>query len=342
MNETSSRSHAVFNIIFTQKRHDAETNITTEKVSEALAEGGHPGRGRGRSHQAGRGGQGDHRPARRVLCPRPGRRALATPSLAWASRKLARPARPLHLSVWHCLGVEGAGGGGAMDLASASVCLLTDSCGGDGAERGVPRAAALRVLLALGVWGPWIERVPITEMTVGPGRLAEAGAPASASTKQRLCCPGSTPPAAPGPGCLSHAPWHSQWLRRALSPGAFIQTHSLCAPRRGGWAGSGPLPVCRWFCPLVLGFLHVISPDSWSRPPPGGRLSHLLAGSALSGSDPGTAECLGEVSPTSFPLMPQSLQPGAVLPKSHDGPVGSGGQSAQSWNTVDPAVGHLL
>lgn len=33
MNETSSRSHAVFNIIFTQKRHDAETNITTEKVS---------------------------------------------------------------------------------------------------------------------------------------------------------------------------------------------------------------------------------------------------------------------------------------------------------------------
>ncbi|XP_064341424.1 kinesin-like protein KIF1A isoform X11 [Camelus dromedarius] len=34
MNETSSRSHAVFNIIFTQKRHDAETNITAEKVSK--------------------------------------------------------------------------------------------------------------------------------------------------------------------------------------------------------------------------------------------------------------------------------------------------------------------
>ncbi|NWR81215.1 KIF1A protein, partial [Centropus unirufus] len=34
MNETSSRSHAVFNIIFTQKRHDAETDITTEKVSK--------------------------------------------------------------------------------------------------------------------------------------------------------------------------------------------------------------------------------------------------------------------------------------------------------------------
>lgn len=33
MNETSSRSHAVFNIIFTQKRHDAETDITTEKVN---------------------------------------------------------------------------------------------------------------------------------------------------------------------------------------------------------------------------------------------------------------------------------------------------------------------
>ncbi|XP_067395126.1 kinesin-like protein KIF1A [Emydura macquarii macquarii] len=34
MNETSSRSHAVFNIIFTQKRHDAETDIITEKVSK--------------------------------------------------------------------------------------------------------------------------------------------------------------------------------------------------------------------------------------------------------------------------------------------------------------------
>ena len=46
MNETSSRSHAVFNIIFTQKRHDAETDITTEKVSVALA---------GRGHRAGGG-----------------------------------------------------------------------------------------------------------------------------------------------------------------------------------------------------------------------------------------------------------------------------------------------
>ncbi|XP_033936885.1 kinesin-like protein KIF1A isoform X13 [Pseudochaenichthys georgianus] len=34
MNETSSRSHAVFNIIFTQKRLDAETDNTTEKVSK--------------------------------------------------------------------------------------------------------------------------------------------------------------------------------------------------------------------------------------------------------------------------------------------------------------------
>lgn len=32
MNETSSRSHAVFNIIFTQKRLDTETDNTTEKV----------------------------------------------------------------------------------------------------------------------------------------------------------------------------------------------------------------------------------------------------------------------------------------------------------------------
>uniref|UniRef100_A0A3P8UP40 Kinesin-like protein n=1 Tax=Cynoglossus semilaevis TaxID=244447 RepID=A0A3P8UP40_CYNSE len=34
MNETSSRSHAVFNIIFTQKRHDAESDNSTEKVSK--------------------------------------------------------------------------------------------------------------------------------------------------------------------------------------------------------------------------------------------------------------------------------------------------------------------
>ncbi|KAJ8389624.1 hypothetical protein AAFF_G00118610 [Aldrovandia affinis] len=34
MNETSSRSHAVFNIIFTQKRSDAETDNTSEKVSK--------------------------------------------------------------------------------------------------------------------------------------------------------------------------------------------------------------------------------------------------------------------------------------------------------------------
>ncbi|XP_072547443.1 kinesin-like protein KIF1A isoform X4 [Salminus brasiliensis] len=34
MNETSSRSHAVFNIIFTQKRHDSDTDNTSEKVSK--------------------------------------------------------------------------------------------------------------------------------------------------------------------------------------------------------------------------------------------------------------------------------------------------------------------
>lgn len=32
MNETSSRSHAVFTIVFTQKKHDAETDLSTEKV----------------------------------------------------------------------------------------------------------------------------------------------------------------------------------------------------------------------------------------------------------------------------------------------------------------------
>ena len=34
MNETSSRSHAVFTLIFTQKRHDAATDLMTERVSK--------------------------------------------------------------------------------------------------------------------------------------------------------------------------------------------------------------------------------------------------------------------------------------------------------------------
>lgn len=34
MNETSSRSHAVFTIFFTQQRHDQMTDLTTEKVSK--------------------------------------------------------------------------------------------------------------------------------------------------------------------------------------------------------------------------------------------------------------------------------------------------------------------
>ncbi|XP_037131090.1 kinesin-like protein KIF1A isoform X3 [Syngnathus acus] len=34
MNETSSRSHAVFNIIFTQKKHDSDSDNTSEKVSK--------------------------------------------------------------------------------------------------------------------------------------------------------------------------------------------------------------------------------------------------------------------------------------------------------------------
>lgn len=34
MNETSSRSHAVFTLIFTQKRHDDQTDLNTERVSK--------------------------------------------------------------------------------------------------------------------------------------------------------------------------------------------------------------------------------------------------------------------------------------------------------------------
>lgn len=33
MNETSSRSHAVFTLFLTQKRHDEITNLDTEKVA---------------------------------------------------------------------------------------------------------------------------------------------------------------------------------------------------------------------------------------------------------------------------------------------------------------------
>jgi kinesin family member 1 len=33
MNETSSRSHAVFTLLLTMKRHDSDTNLDTEKVS---------------------------------------------------------------------------------------------------------------------------------------------------------------------------------------------------------------------------------------------------------------------------------------------------------------------
>lgn len=32
MNETSSRSHAVFTIVFSQRRHDRLTDLHTEKV----------------------------------------------------------------------------------------------------------------------------------------------------------------------------------------------------------------------------------------------------------------------------------------------------------------------
>jgi len=33
MNETSSRSHAVFTLIFTQRRYDQTTSLSTEKVN---------------------------------------------------------------------------------------------------------------------------------------------------------------------------------------------------------------------------------------------------------------------------------------------------------------------
>ena len=35
MNETSSRSHAIFSIVFTQRRHDSLTDLSTAKVCNA-------------------------------------------------------------------------------------------------------------------------------------------------------------------------------------------------------------------------------------------------------------------------------------------------------------------
>lgn len=72
MNETSSRSHAVFNIIFTQKRHDAETNITTEKVSKRVEWSGRAGYTSGGSCHRARveGYSGICRPL--ILAPRAG------------------------------------------------------------------------------------------------------------------------------------------------------------------------------------------------------------------------------------------------------------------------------
>merc|ERR1711994_579083 len=37
MNESSSRSHAVFTIIFTQHKHDKDSGLTAEKVASARA-----------------------------------------------------------------------------------------------------------------------------------------------------------------------------------------------------------------------------------------------------------------------------------------------------------------
>ena len=36
MNETSSRSHAVFTMVLTQRRHDIPTDLVTEKVSKVI------------------------------------------------------------------------------------------------------------------------------------------------------------------------------------------------------------------------------------------------------------------------------------------------------------------
>lgn len=41
MNETSSRSHAVFTIVFTQKKYDSETDLSTEKVGSFTLTRGH-------------------------------------------------------------------------------------------------------------------------------------------------------------------------------------------------------------------------------------------------------------------------------------------------------------
>lgn len=125
MNETSSRSHAVFNIIFTQKRHDAETNITTEKVGVASAQGP-PGWDQGSGVRPTQGARRPRRPPARQACTVPSARVPAP---------TAPPGVGLHGAFGpHPWVQEGLGVGGAADLAFAPVGLLPGSSGGVGAE----------------------------------------------------------------------------------------------------------------------------------------------------------------------------------------------------------------
>lgn len=210
MNETSSRSHAVFNIIFTQKRHDAETSVTTEKVSMASAGGGRGVR-LGQAAQAGRGGRARGWP--------PGAPAVPGPAGA-----LAR-GWPPRLGVWRHLGVEGTGC--RRDWVQAlwppglppagRFCWRPRRQG-----RGCP-----------GLWRGWraVGKAGGLGKHERPGhsRPLGTGAGWGRAPRGHLAAQGR---------CCAHMPWPCQWAGAGTFSWAFIQTDR--GPQRGQQGGCPP------------------------------------------------------------------------------------------------------
>ena len=205
MNETSSRSHAVFNIIFTQKRHDAETSVTTEKVSMASAGGGRGVR-LGQAAQAGRGGRARGWP--------PGAPTVPCPAGA-----LAR-GWPPRLGVWRHLGAEGTG----CRRCGPRACLLPGSSVGDhGGKEGGAQACGggWRAVGKAGGLGKH-ERP-------GHSRPLGTGAGWGRAPRGHLAAQGR---------CCAHMPWPCQWAGAGTFSWAFIQTDR--GPQRGQQGGCPP------------------------------------------------------------------------------------------------------
>lgn len=203
MNETSSRSHAVFNIIFTQKRHDAETDITTEKVSASSAGPGAPRVGEG---------SGRVRRPRPVRAPAQGRSwgQVDRACEATSSWRLVPPgcARDLERS-----------GQGPRSCRTVLVETV-------GTEKGCPRGCTAAEpsgcpgvpwRAAAKAGRPQVQWVLVPEVTVGPGAgqwESRASWWAQASTAA-----GEAGLNRHRPRCLSYAPRHCHWTLGTSSPG---------------------------------------------------------------------------------------------------------------------------